>query len=82
MWLSATEAQRFAPGAKPAVLDVDGWRLGLAICKDTGIVEHAADTAALGMDAYVAAVLEHAHEADRPGRARRPVTADHRMWWR
>jgi hypothetical protein len=37
MWLGAAEADRFAPGSKPAVLDVDGWRLGLAICcKDTG----------------------------------------------
>ena len=30
------------------------WRLGLAICKDSGIPAHAADTAALGIDAYVA----------------------------
>jgi predicted amidohydrolase len=31
MWLSATEAARFSPGATPAAIDVDGWRLGLAI---------------------------------------------------
>jgi predicted amidohydrolase len=80
MWLSATEAQRFAPGATPAVVDVDGWRLGLAICKDTGIVAHAADTAALGVDAYVAAVLEHAHEAAVPDERARRVAADHRVW--
>ena len=36
MWLGGAESDRFAPGPKPAVLDVDGWRLGLAICKDTG----------------------------------------------
>ena len=30
LWLGAAEAERFGPGDKPAVLDVDGWRLGLA----------------------------------------------------
>jgi predicted amidohydrolase len=33
------------------VLKVEGWRLGLAICKDIGIPQHASDTAALGIDA-------------------------------
>ena len=33
----AAEAERFVPGPCPEVLDVDGWRLGLAICQ--GIVE-------------------------------------------
>lgn len=31
MWLGDAEARRFRPGEAPAVLDVDGWRLGLAI---------------------------------------------------
>src|SRR5205085_1173251 len=57
VWLGTIEANRFTPGTRPAVLEVDGWRLGLAICKDTGIPQHASDTAALGIDAYVAAVL-------------------------
>lgn len=80
MWLGAAEAERFAPGGEPAVLEVDGRRLGLAICKDTGIVRHSADTAALGMDMYVAGVLEHAKDAAvRDERARR-IAADHRVW--
>jgi predicted amidohydrolase len=71
MWLSTAETRRFSPGGKPAVLDVDGWRLGLAICKDTGIPQHAADTAALGIDGYVAGVLETTEDAAVPdGRAR------------
>jgi predicted amidohydrolase len=69
-WVDTTE-RRFAPG-EPAVLDVDGWRLGLAICKDTGIARHALDTAALGIDAYVAATLMFDHEAGvQDDRARR-----------
>jgi predicted amidohydrolase len=56
VWVDSTEA-RFARGAAPGVLEIDGWRLGLGICKDTGIPQHWADTAALGIDAYVAGVV-------------------------
>ncbi|WP_433297866.1 carbon-nitrogen hydrolase family protein [Actinoplanes sp. CA-030573] len=50
--------ERFRPGPSPEVLEVDGWRLGLAICRDTGIPEHLAETAELGIDAYVAGVVD------------------------
>lgn len=63
MWLGAAESRRFTPGDTPAVLDVDGWRLGLAICRDAGIPQHAADTTALGIDIYVAATCKSAEEA-------------------
>ncbi len=63
MYLGTTEAERFSPGPAPAAIDVDGWRLGLGICKDTGVPEHAAATAALGIDAYVAGTVKHDHEA-------------------
>lgn len=80
MWLGKVETDRFAAGGKPAVLDVDGWRLGLAICKDTGIAQHASDTAALGIDAYLAGVLETAEDATvQPERARRVATV-HDVW--
>jgi predicted amidohydrolase len=62
------------------VLEVDGWRLGLAICKDIGIPQHASDTAALGIDAYVAGTVKSVDEAAlRDARARR-VATDHRVW--
>jgi predicted amidohydrolase len=80
LWLGAAETERFAPGDGPAVLEVDGWRLGLAICRDTGIERHAAETAALGIDAYVAGVVESAVDAAAiEERARRVATA-HRVW--
>ena len=79
MWLHSTESDRFAPGAEPAVLAVDGWRLGLAICRDTGIPEHVSDTAALGIDVYVAGVLDAAKDAAvMPERARR-AASEHRV---
>jgi predicted amidohydrolase len=57
MWLGGEEARFFAPGDQPAVLDLNGSRFGLAICKDTGTPRHAVDTAALGMDCYVAGTV-------------------------
>lgn len=75
MCLHSTESDRFAPGAEPAVLEVDGWRLGLAICRDTRFPEHVSDTVARGIDVYVAAVLDHAKDAAvMPERARRAAT--------
>lgn len=80
MWLGDAEAHRFDAGPEPAVLEVDGWRLGLAICKDTGIAQHAADTAMLGIDVYVAGTVKHADEAalqhDRAGR----IATEHDVW--
>lgn len=80
MWLGTAEAERFAPGDRPAVLAVDGWRLGLAICKDTGEARHAADTVALGVDAYLAGVVESADEADRQDRRARQIATGHGIW--
>ncbi len=80
VWLGTTESKRFTPGGKPAVLDVDGWRLGLAICKDTGVPQHASDTAALGIDAYVAGTLKSAEEASLQDERARRVATDHHVW--
>jgi predicted amidohydrolase len=80
MWLSTTESDWFTPGSKPAVLDVDGWRLGLAICKDIGIPQHASDTAALGIDAYVAATVKSAQEAALQDERARHIATDHQVW--
>jgi predicted amidohydrolase len=80
MWLGTAESSRFSPGSEPAVLEVDGWRLGLAICKDTGVPRHASDTAALGIDAYVAGVLESAEEAAVLDERARRVATGHQVW--
>lgn len=78
--VDVTEAPRFAPGRSPAVLEVDGWRLGLAVCRDIGDRQHACDTAALGIDAYLAGTLTAAGDVARQdGRARR-IAADHQVW--
>lgn len=56
-WLGGSEAERFSPGGAPGLLDVDGWHIGLGICKDTGAPRHVAATAALGVDAYFAGLV-------------------------
>ncbi|MEV6165875.1 carbon-nitrogen hydrolase family protein [Streptomyces sp. NPDC052052] len=75
----SSEAVRFLPG-EPAVIDVDGWRLGLAVCRDTGVPEHAAQTAAMGIDGYVAGVVHADHETGLHGERARRVAADHGVW--
>ena len=80
MWLGDAEAVRFTPGDETAVVEVDGWRLGLAICKDTGIPQHAASTAQLGIDAYVAGVLDSADDAGVQDERARRIAADHHVW--
>ncbi len=79
-WLGEAEADHFSPGLGPVAIEVDGWRLGLAICKDTGVPEHAATTAALGIDAYVGGALEHAEDREvQPARAV-AVATTHNVW--
>ncbi|MEV2237423.1 carbon-nitrogen hydrolase family protein [Micromonospora sp. NPDC049891] len=79
MWLGDVEARRFRPGPAPAVLDVDGWRLGLAICKDTGVVEHAARTCAAGVDVYAASIVDSAAEAHVPDQRASRISTTHRV---
>ena len=63
-YLGGDEPIRFTPGTSPGSLEVDGWRIGLGICKDTGVDQHIVDTAALGIDAYVAGLVHLPEELD------------------
>ena len=81
LWLGDAElAAGLVPGEDPVVFAVDGWRLGLAVCKDTGVAEHAALTAALGIDAYVAGVVHHADDRDVNAERAERVVAAHDVW--
>jgi predicted amidohydrolase len=55
--LGGDETRRFSPGPGPVALELDGWRVGLGICKDTGVAEHVRATAALGIDLYAAGLV-------------------------
>jgi predicted amidohydrolase len=80
MWLGTTETARFSGGTQPAVLELDGWRLGLAICKDAGVAQHWADTAALGIDAYVAGSVKAVDEGELQDERARRVATEHGVW--
>ena len=80
MWLGEEEAARFSPGPEPRLITVGGWRLGLAVCKDTGVPRHAADTAALGIDAYLAGTVKHDHEAELQHERARRIARQYRIW--
>ncbi|MBF9133681.1 carbon-nitrogen hydrolase family protein [Plantactinospora sp. S1510] len=80
IWLGGAEPEWFVPGTTPVALDVDGWRLGLAVCKDTGVPRHAADTAALGIDAYLAGMTDSAADSGIQDERARRIVADHGIW--
>ncbi|TYB34473.1 carbon-nitrogen hydrolase family protein [Micromonospora sp. AP08] len=80
MWLGGAEPRHFRPGPEPAVLEVDGWRLGLAVCRDTGVPAHAGATVARGADAYLAGVLESDDDAAVPEERARRIAIAHGVW--
>ena len=80
IWLGTTETVRFSAGTYPAVLELDGWRLGLAICKDAGVPQHWADTAALGIDAYLAGSVKAVDEGDLQDDRARRVATEQGIW--
>ncbi|MFF2744315.1 carbon-nitrogen hydrolase family protein [Kitasatospora sp. NPDC058048] len=82
MRLHGAEVERFAPGGKPVVLELDGLRLGLAVCADAADPAHAEETAALGIDAYVASTLygPGAAQAERRDGHVRDRAAAHGVW--
>jgi predicted amidohydrolase len=80
IWLGTTETGRFCAGTEPAVLELDGWRLGLAICKDAGVPQHWADTVALGIDAYVAGSVKAVDEGELQDERAMHVATEHGVW--
>jgi predicted amidohydrolase len=56
-YLGGDEPKRFSPGDGPMALHVDGWRVGLGICRDTGVDQHISEAAALDLDLYVAGLV-------------------------
>ncbi|GAA1395841.1 carbon-nitrogen hydrolase family protein [Kitasatospora putterlickiae] len=80
--LYGREPGRFSPADAPAVLELDGRRLGLAICADAADPGHAERLVALGADVYVASTLYGAGaESLATKAARYPArAADNGVW--
>jgi predicted amidohydrolase len=74
--LGGDETRFFTPGPGPVALELDGWRVGLATCKDTGVAGHVEATAALGIDLYAAGLVHLPSElAEQEARALRIAAA-------
>lgn len=80
VWIDDSEAGRFSAGPGPVVVEVDGWRIGLAVCRDTRFAEHDAATAALGIDLYLAGVVHHACDTHVTEERARRVAVDRGVW--
>ncbi len=70
----AEEQELFVPGDRGTVLEVDGWRLGLSVCYDGAVPEHAAAAARAGAHGYLCATAyfagaEHRRDVRYPARA-------------
>jgi predicted amidohydrolase len=63
-YLGGEEPVRFAPGEGPVAFELDGWRIGLGICKDTGVEQHILATAGLDIDLYAAGLVHLPSELD------------------
>ncbi|GAS98597.1 amidohydrolase [Mycolicibacterium canariasense] len=74
-YLGDDEQARFCPGPGPQVIDLDGWRIGLGICRDTGVDEHINGTAQLGVDLYACGVVHHEWELAEQQRRARNIAA-------
>jgi predicted amidohydrolase len=55
--LHGAEEELFVPGDHHLVLEVDGWRLGVAVCYDAAVPGHAEAVRAGGADAYLVSAL-------------------------
>ncbi|GGF99653.1 hydrolase [Rhodococcoides trifolii] len=61
-FLAEDEKAHFEAGPGATAIEIDGWRFGLGVCKDTGVDEHIDATAALDVDVYACGVVHHRSE--------------------
>jgi predicted amidohydrolase len=80
MCLGGAEVEHFTPGSEPASITLDGWRVGLGICKDTGEADQIDATAALGIDLYAAGLVHHDHELGEQDARGRRISQGHRIY--
>ena len=55
--LYSGETKIYRPGTQDCMLEIDGWRLALGVCYDSGFPEHARNAAVNGAHAYLVSAL-------------------------
>jgi predicted amidohydrolase len=84
--LGIEAGQRFGPeqgsepGQEPLLLDVDGWKVALAICFDAAHPAHSGAAAAAGADVYAVSALYTQDEGHRLGLHLGARAMDNRMY--
>jgi 5-aminopentanamidase len=73
-------AQRSEQGQEPLLLDVDGWKIALAICFDAAHPAHSGAAAAAGADVYAVSALYTQDEGHRLGLHLGARAMDNRMY--
>jgi predicted amidohydrolase len=79
-WLHGAEQQLFVAGSTPAVLELDGWKIALAVCFDAARPGHAEWAAQAGADIYAVSALYTAGEDHRLGLHLGARAMDNRMF--
>ncbi len=62
--LHGQEKDTFVAGGGASLLELDGWRIALAICFDAAVPAHSTGAAAAGADAYAVSAV-YTHDEDR-----------------
>jgi predicted amidohydrolase len=79
-WLHGPEQALFVAGSHPAVLEIDGWKIALAICFDAARPGHAEWAAGAGADVYAVSAVYTAGEDHRLGLHLGARAMDNRMF--
>ncbi|WP_157253789.1 carbon-nitrogen hydrolase family protein [Nonomuraea typhae] len=79
-YLHGRERELFRPAGPGRLLEVDGWRVALAICYDAGVPAHAEDAARRGAEVYAGSVLYTLEETRRIDLHFGARAMDHRMY--
>lgn len=78
--LHGDEQSLFEAGPEPLMLDVDGWKVALAICFDAAHPAHSGAAAAAGADVYAMSALYTQEEGHRLGLHLGARAMDNRMY--
>lgn len=79
MSLGGEEQQHVEAGNRPGLVVVDGWRVGVGVCKDTRVTSHLEATMAQAPDVYAAGLVHRTSEhAELEERALR-IAAEHHV---
>ncbi len=79
-YLHRDERELFEPGVSSPLLEIDGWRIALAVCYDAAAPEHALEMAGKGADVYAVSALYTEGQERRLDVHPAARAMDHRMY--